>query len=312
MIISAGSALLLAGCDKEKYSLRFSHNLHVTENGMDCADCHGAPGQPHKPITHETCADCHDEVAAEQVSAKTCGLCHEEKQLPSLKEWKPEPAATNRTFFVHTEALAGKCQDCHGALLAKDLESVPMMTREDVVNIRNSAHASGQDCQTCHVDMAPDRAPPSHSQAWLRRHGQFGMQSDAACSVCHSEESCTQCHSSMQPVSHNNLWRLHTHGTVAGWDRSSCMVCHQEDSCQSCHENNKPATHTARWAAPGFRPTHCIGCHNTSSPGDGCATCHEGGNDIMLHEAYWGNASYDHNTLPAGTSCYVCHWSKTP
>ena len=53
-------ALLLAGCDEEKYPLMFSHYLHVTENEMECADCHGEAGEASfDAVTHETCAVCH-------------------------------------------------------------------------------------------------------------------------------------------------------------------------------------------------------------------------------------------------------------
>ena len=305
---------LFSGCKEEdKYELRFNHYLHVEDNGMDCDECHGEPGQPFKPISHESCSDCHDETAADEVSTETCGICHQEKQLSTFEglEYEAPAASTNEQLFVHTEALAGKCKDCHGSLMRQELKTVPLLSRSDVLSIREEAHQSGQDCATCHTDMARDREPPSHDHAWERRHGQFGMQPDASCSVCHSEDSCRECHSVMQPVSHNNLFRTRTHGVVAAWNRDTCMVCHEQDSCSSCHANTRPMSHNARWGAPGYKPTHCIGCHDTSTAGDGCVTCHEGGNDVMLHEQYWGGASFDHSKL-SGESCYICHWSKTP
>jgi hypothetical protein len=338
LITCAALIAFLTGCEEEeRYQLRFSHNLHVTENGMGCEDCHGAPGQPDfKAITHATCLDCHDEPEAEEISAETCGICHQAKQvalyeaaskLPEgeaaeteeMKAGDEEPdqvadeqaAVSSKSVFVHTEALAGKCADCHSYLLDAELVSVPELAHDDIVSIRNQAHRSGQECSTCHVDMDPAIAPGSHDIAWTKRHGQFAMQPDASCSVCHTQDSCADCHSVMQPASHNNMFRMKTHGTMAAWNRASCQVCHTEDSCTSCHATTRPKSHNARWGAPGFKPTHCIGCHNTSSPGDGCVTCHEGGNDVMLHARYWGNAPINHNQ-PGIQNCYICHWTHTP
>jgi len=329
-LVLALLSLAFLGCEEEEqYQLRFSHYLHVTENDMACSDCHGEPGTPaFNAITHETCLDCHDEPAAEEISAKTCGICHQEKQLADFalpEKEEGESAVTNaveeadgetaaqpeRGIFVHTEALAGKCTDCHGYLMDEELQTVPMLQREDIVAMRNRAHLSGSDCSTCHEGVDPSLAPESHDRVWTKRHGQFGMQPDAACSVCHTQDSCMDCHSVMQPASHNNLFRMKTHGVVAAWDRAGCQVCHTEDSCTSCHASTRPQSHNGRWSAMGMKPTHCIGCHNTSTPGDGCATCHEGGNDVMLHERYWGNAPINHNQ-PGIENCYVCHWLQTP
>jgi hypothetical protein len=146
--------LLLTGCDEEKYNLKFSHYIHVTDNEMDCDECHGDLGQTSFSVmSHETCTACHDEAEAKEINNETCGYCHQKKQIPLLKGWKPEPETPRRKVFVHTEALAGKCQDCHGSLLSEDLASVPRLQRADIVQIRDDVHRSGQDCLTCHVNM---------------------------------------------------------------------------------------------------------------------------------------------------------------
>jgi len=311
-ILAVAVVAMMAGCKEEEYELRFSHYLHVEDNGMDCSDCHGEPGE-FKPVSHAACIDCHDEPEADKISVETCGICHQEKQLPAFEgfEYKAPEATAEESVFVHTEALAGTCADCHGSLLQEELKTVPMLERSDVLAIRENAHQSGQDCMVCHVDMAVDKTPLSHDLAWQKRHGQFGMMQDAACSVCHTQDSCKDCHNVMQPVSHNNLFRTRTHGVMAAWDRNTCMVCHEEDSCTTCHSETRPRSHNVRWAASGLKPTHCIGCHDTSTAGDGCVTCHEGGNDVMLHEKYWGGAPINHNQ-PGIENCYNCHWMQAP
>lgn len=334
-------ALMISGCEEEEqYQLRFSHYLHVTENGMGCDECHGEPGQPSfNAITHDTCLDCHDEPAAEEISIDTCGICHQEKQVslyeaaakktetdashgedvaaPEVEEAAvseneefamPETDApqpdSGRHVFVHTEALSGKCADCHDALLDEELETVPVLRRDDIVAIRNKAHMSGQECATCHVDMDPGIPPASHDLAWTKRHGQFWMQDEAACSVCHTQDTCADCHSVMQPVSHNNLFRTRTHGVLAAWDRASCQVCHEEDSCVACHSQTPPRSHRGRWAAGGKYPSHCISCHTDATPGEGCVVCHEEGNNVLLHESFWPDS---HNLLGDTANCYQCH-----
>ncbi len=321
----------LSGCeeDEEHYQLRFSHYLHVTENEMGCDECHGEPGQPDfNTITHETCLDCHEEPEAEDIAADTCGICHQEKQVALYEEAAAkaseaeapegeeaevgdvEAAGAARSVFVHTEALAENCTDCHDYLLNEELVTVPELRRDDIVAIRNKAHMSGQDCTTCHVDMDPAIAPATHDMVWSRRHGQFAMQSDASCSVCHTQDSCSDCHSVMQPSSHNNMFRMKTHGAMAAWSRESCQVCHTVDSCTSCHATTRPKSHNARWAAPGKKPTHCISCHTETAPGQGCVVCHEDGNDLLLHESFWPD---NHNSVPVvDIGCYQCHWLNTP
>ena len=303
--------VLLIGCrEEDKYQLRFSHYLHVTENEMACDECHGEPGQPSfNAITHDTCIDCHEEPEAEEITMETCGLCHQEKQVtlfllpePAEEELPDASAAadtSSRNIFVHTEALADQCADCHEALLDEALESVPMLKRGDILSMREAAHGSGQDCLTCHVDMDRAQAPANHDVAWMKRHGAFGMQDDAACSVCHSEDSCTECHSVMQPVSHNNLWRMRSHGAAAAWNRASCQVCHEEDSCSSCHAENRPRSHTARW-----EENHCYGCHTATPAGEGCVVCHEEGNNVLLHQSFWPPV---HDFFGNQANCYDCH-----
>lgn len=321
--VAAALGVILSGCDEDErqFKLRFSHYLHVEDMEMACEDCHGEPGSDgFMAITHDTCLACHEEPDAEEISEDTCGICHQPKEvalfsMPDLDkesggyEAADEPASLG--IFVHHEALTGRCKDCHESLLSEDLETVPELKRSDILVIRESAHGSGQACATCHEGLDRDIAPPSHDVAWNHRHGQFGMQEDASCNVCHTEDSCRECHSIMQPTSHNNLFRMRTHGAMAQWDRTSCMVCHQEESCTSCHASTRPRSHNARWGASGMRPTHCIGCHDTSTAGDGCVTCHEGGNDVMLHAQYWSGAPINHNQ-PGIANCYTCHWMQTP
>lgn len=292
--------LLLTGCDEDEYTLKFSHHLHVIDNEMTCDECHGEGGQPSfSTLSHETCIDCHDEPEAKEIRPNTCGYCHVGNLGEILRARRAEPQPERSPIFVHTDALADKCSDCHGDLLAEDLVFVPRLKRDDIVRIRDEAHRSGQDCLMCHVDMDPGQVPDSHHQFWMRRHGMFGMQDDAACSVCHTENACKECHSTMQPVSHNNMWRLKTHGVQASWERQTCMICHEVDSCVACHSEARPRSHRGRWSE-----THCYGCHTDATPGEGCVVCHEEGNNVLLHQDFWPPV---HDRFGNQANCYDCH-----
>ncbi|MFZ4393997.1 MAG: cytochrome c3 family protein [Kiritimatiellia bacterium] len=311
------AAVLFSGCDRESdYTLAFSHSIHVTDNGVACADCHGKMvegGRFGRPA-HAACKECHgDWVETKSIAADTCGKCHKIKDLKTLAPGASDKPADKKAdkkanaLFVHTDALAKRCADCHGALLDKKLEHVPEMTHPVKVRIREQAHRWGMACAACHAEMDAKTPPPNHRQNWTKQHGALGTQPDNACGMCHRDESCRECHQVTMPASHNNLWRLKTHGIQAAWDRSRCMVCHEQDSCVACHESNRPQSHTAAW-----RQAHCLNCHPSENTGTGCTECHK---DASLrdhpdpHGVGWrDNHCYScHIGAPAPNECMECH-----
>jgi hypothetical protein len=307
---------ILSGCDKDGYKLAFSHHLHVTENGVACSDCHGkmtegrfaAPG-------HTACKECHgDWIETKEIGANTCGMCHKVKdlkKLPKSEYAKPVSNAVSKVggVFRHTDALSNRCAECHGYLMDKKLSGVPQMTRGDKIRIREHAHRSGLDCSACHVDMDPRTPPASHRQNWTRRHGALGMQPDKACGVCHREESCRECHQVTKPASHNNLWRLKTHGIQAAWDRERCLVCHQQESCDACHASTPPQSHNGDW----LRRNHCNNCHPSQSTGTGCTVCHKTNLESHPnpHSAGWLKQHCNRCHEPEVQNCGACHGFTT-
>lgn len=337
-------AVLLAGCDeKDGYKLAFSHHLHVTENEIGCADCHGKMTDGHfANAGHKACTDCHEEwIKTKDISAKTCGMCHKVKDLQDFSKTADTHAVTQavaqaRGVFVHTAALSKRCAECHGSLLDKKQKLVLSLTGKEKIRIREEAHQWGLSCSACHEDMDPQNPPLSHSKNWMRRHGPTGALPDNTCGMCHTKESCRECHQVTQPVSHNNLWRMKTHGIQAAWDRERCLVCHQQDSCTTCHEDTRPLSHKAGWSkshclnchpsqgtgtgctlchetnldshpnphAAGWRDRHCFSCHEGSPAADQCRVCHGPGNLAQIHDDDWTPV---HDRLPAGADCYFCH-----
>ncbi|NNJ70800.1 MAG: hypothetical protein HKP10_05870 [Kiritimatiellales bacterium] len=297
--------LLLCGCEEDDHRLKFSHFIHVEDNGMECADCHGGAVDGHfLPITHETCSDCHEEAESETIATETCGYCHAESKPADLMRRPVESEVKAPGVFVHSAALAESCRDCHGTLMAEKFSVVPDMNQYERLRIREAAHGTGMDCAVCHADLSRDEEPDSHGALWIRQHAMPGGQDEAVCSICHTEDSCRACHSVMQPASHNNRWRLDTHGAFADWNREGCMVCHEEDSCSSCHSQVKPRSHTVLWIE-----THglgesgrCMVCHEP----EGCNACHSE-QAPSSHNGSW-EATHGLGDLD---SCYVCHTPDT-
>lgn len=307
--ILLSGVILLLGCNKDGYTLNFSHNQHVKENGMACKDCHGLATQGRFVMPgHKACTECHgDWIETKMIGKKTCGMCHLVKDLQALALKEPvKPVNLADRVFIHTLALSNRCNECHGQLMDAKLKNVPDMTHRAKVQLRDQAHRWGLDCKSCHLNLDQQTQPASHSQNWTRRHGVLGSQGDNVCGVCHRAESCRECHQTTMPESHNNLWRLKTHGIRAAWDRSRCAVCHEQDSCIACHSATKPQSHNAGW-----KDSHCFGCHVSASTGSGCTVCHETsiGSHPNPHPAGWVNQHCVscHPGSPATEQCKVCH-----
>ena len=302
-------AAAIAGCRKdEEYRLLFSHPYHVTELELDCSDCHGdaVDGRFSRP-GHSVCTDCHEDwIETEERTEETCGACHKVADYATLEEPEDQAEGVPAGVFVHTEALAERCADCHGGLLAAESLQAPRMTSADWVRLRDDVHRWGMECSACHLEMDPDIEPASHDETWTRRHGAWGEHPDNACGMCHAEQSCRECHQEMMPDSHNNLWRLKTHGIESAWDRERCLVCHEQDSCDACHSEVSPRSHNAAWER-----NHCYQCHPSSATGTGCSLCHEGGLDDHPdpHAANWQNnhCRVCHSGSPQAEQCAACH-----
>jgi len=302
---------VMSGCKEEdpNYYLYFSHETHVNEYDASCSDCHGesTDGRFTKP-SHASCVDCHDDwIETAKISEKTCGQCHKERNLEELAELEaPEPTLAVGGAFVHTEALTDRCNECHGTLFGDKLFKVPELRRGEILRIRDEAHQWNMACDACHVDMDQEIPPPNHNQNWMRRHGALGQETDNTCGMCHQEESCSECHQEVMPDSHNNIWRLKTHGIEAAWDRARCQVCHEEDSCTACHEEVRPRSHNAAWER-----NHCMQCHQSSAAGTGCYFCHGIGLDDHPnpHPVNWrsGHCQRCHDGSPEGDQCGICH-----
>lgn len=305
LLLSTLVALSL-GCKKEEHRLKFGHHQHVEVLEMTCDTCHVlSEGRMVRP-THESCA-CHaGEIEAEMsASEESCGHCHVFK-----KDELVMPEATERTprvAFLHTEALAEQvdCASCHAPIVDTSTLFTPKVDAAERMRLMAFSHKLELDCAVCHEGVDKETKPADHLLGdWKRRHGrQAMMHGEESCSVCHDPvDTCQACHQTEPPRSHNNFWRLKSHGIEASVRRDSCMVCHQVDSCERCHANNAPLSHRAGWSSPANR--HCYSCHATTGSRTGCYVCHN------------ADAAAAHPSAPAPSpttyhrptaSCLSCH-----
>lgn len=289
-------------------NLRFEHVAHASgladegEAPLACTECHTESGEPRMAVRGpqpDRCLSCHEHQAESHYADAACATCHvplaeSRFSLARIREL-PRPASHEEQGFlleVHGEAAeAGteSCATCH--------------TRET--------------CTSCHVDgasreaiaalpAAPEEmrlpeyearypAPPSHEdEAWLEVHGR-SFDGGAACSACHTRQSCTSCHVPAEtpeiaslpdareatapgadvartaPRSHSSPFFESQHGTLAASQgAASCTTCHAPAQCTTCHDGESVAD--AGYHPPDFLARHSAQAYGRSME---CSTCHD-------------------------------------
>ena len=254
--------------DKAKV-IKFSHQKHINEFGVDCATCHtgaAASERSSDKLTpgHEVCQTCHEE----QVS-KTCGYCHADEKSPVAF-----PREARELRYNHKKHVAdGKmeCVTCHTGLDKVDYATAANMApMSTCTTCHNNVKVTNQ-CETCHSNLATLR-PASHNKGnFLKGHAMQARLNamDSQCASCHAEDYCAQCHdgSNLTALSGNQKIGLlsprtmgndksqalkgqavhdmnyrFTHGIDARGRAVDCQVCHQEQTfCNDCHNNGSDA-----------------------------------------------------------------------
>ncbi len=260
--------------------LRIDHAAHL-DKGIECAFCHidgagpGEAGEPRAP-SYKACGECHeDEDAKKPEEKKIKNLWFTPEGAPKwTPSMMPYPGDVKWSHKPHAKVA---CVFCHGEMKGKDrVEGWPFAMEGCVACHRQKG---GKDaCETCHAMLSKDVAPDSHKHLWKERHGQEARskagREEGRCDLCHDRpEWCERCHKEEPPPSHNNLWRLRTHGILAGIDRQLCQTCHTTDFCVRCHEETEPRSHSAGWVTGPTR--HCVVCHFPIRFEQNCSVCHK-------------------------------------
>ena len=312
LLLAGAFAALVGGCMVFEQMgfveppLAFSHAKHL-EEGLACDDCHvpdeEGGGVPSMPKLAQ-CELCHKEIDADrpptrQVASLFAGGALRELGGPGFS------SEINFSHGHHTD-MGLECSVCHrGIEESTAIDPSQRLVMEDCQRCHQGAGVDPS-CATCHHEIRTNVRPPSHTNAWRHNHGMTvrGGSEGAAtdCMLCHSESTCNTCHQVEMPANHNNLWRLKTHGTIAGMDRQTCLTCHRSDFCERCHEETLPLSHKGMWGAP--LDQHCLSCHFPLRS-NACSVCHK------------GTPSHKEATpLPAnhnpGMNCPQCHGTVAP
>ncbi len=312
VVVSGFGAAAVAGCSLVEAltsgakPFAFSHRVHVTDESLDCADCHQAAettDEPGMPALSQ-CMLCHEEIDAKKAADRQVATLFGEGRYLAQRVSHLE----DEVVFSHLQhATKGlDCNVCHVGIEQDEQIVAESAVRMDDCTACHEDRAMSTDCAVCHKEIRSDRAPESHARLWQRRHGGVARSQDHTtandCTLCHDESSCASCHQETPPGSHNSYFRTRSHGVMARMDRQACATCHRSDSCDSCHRETRPLNHSGSWG--GTQSRHCFGCHFPLGK-DECSTCH---GDTPSH---LDAAPLPGNHTP-GMNCRMCHGLTAP
>jgi hypothetical protein len=213
--------------------LRFSHARHqdIVQAGR-CVRCHGGVADDASLLRPKMgeCLSCHQHK--DQFQVRDCEACHVD--LPA-EMTRPESHMIHEGTFLEEHGSAASaasdlCATCHKQSF----------------------------CTSCHGQTVPGL--PSrmafddpmrlgmHRAGFAARHTLEAQAQPGLCFTCHSEQSCSDCHTSQglaggtAPNPHPPGWvgllGANEHGRAARRDPAACAACHSgagEMLCVSCH-----------------------------------------------------------------------------
>ena len=265
-----------ASVDQQSKFLKFSHQKHVTDVGVDCETCHKEIVDNEKLgdrliPDHTACQSCHEDELKNK-----CTFCHssdspERVNIPPVRD-----LIINHKKHITDRQV--KCVQCHAGIdkagLASDMGGPKM---ESCTTCHDGRTAPNQ-CENCHRNLT-NLLPISHTQGDFKKdHKKFARLNvmESRCQACHTDNFCSQCHDG------TNLTRLAPGSITAmvsprtlGNDKPRALAG------QQVHDINYLYTHSVDAKA---KTSECQTCHNTRTF---CNDCHENG-----RQGQWG-------TLPA-------------
>jgi hypothetical protein len=253
--------------------IRFSHQAHLNDYGVVCADCHLEAGQSASAADNnlpkeKACTSCHAEEVKDPAQ---CAKCHLET-VDQTGFANPERVIDFHHQY-HTEVLGLGCESCHVGMDRTDYAAREHWPVMDDCLVCHQDQDAPFDCATCHPKVEMMR-PVSHEQDWMRVHKRHVRTVDMPCSKCHEDSWCEDCHTGallsatsgpadrvveMAPASRgmveqvfqrqHDLGYRFTHPLDAVGKERQCQSCHEPDYCIDCHrvegqeERYKPVWH---------------------------------------------------------------------
>ncbi len=307
--------------------IKFSHELHVKDQGIVCSDCHIEATKSRLSSDklygdHASCQMCHEE----QIT-NNCTFCHQ-RENDYIAFENPD----REIIFSHENHLKVEdvnCSNCH-----KGLEDVTYATNKNMPTMVdcNTCHdnikATNQ-CETCHTDFATLLPKDHRSIDFSKEHKTLTRvgSMDISCTTCHNATFCQQCHDgasllkfgsdglisdpmprltrrdspkmlTLQMV-HDMNYRF-THGIDANAKKSDCYSCHEKQSfCSACHLEGGNITQGK------FKPKwHSEIGFKTFGVGSG------GGKHAELARRDIENCATCHDAYGADATCIKCHFDN--
>lgn len=236
-----------------------AHSMHAEES---CQGCHSdISGYPHGAIPvnsyrelqiyySQSCADCHDKQAMEQVEsvhaqlqaagvreAAVCADCHGAHDTqPIDREKHPELPLT---------ASANICLQCHSGIYAQFEQSVHGKALTD------DANSDVPTCTTCH---------PAHSADDPRTQA-FRLSSPELCATCHADKALMAKYNISTEVFDTYVADFHG-ATVVLFEKTHPDQVTNKAVCTDCHgvHDIMPATRDSQQIKDNILP-RCRECH---------------------------------------------------
>lgn len=251
--------------EKAKF-LKFSHQKHITDVGMDCETCHQNIVNNEKLAErqipgHDVCQTCHDD----EVKNK-CTFCHYSDKPEQITVTPVRDLNINHKNHVVDRKI--KCLVCHaGVDTSQFATDVPRPQMNSCTSCHNGTVAVNQ-CENCHRNLAT-LYPESHEKEDFKKDHKMYVRlgaMDNQCQSCHSDAFCAQCHDG------TNLTKLGP-GTMTGMISPRTLGNDKAQALagQSVHELNYLYTHAVDAKA---KTTQCQTCHDTRTF---CNDCHQNG-----------------------------------
>ncbi|MBK7496334.1 MAG: hypothetical protein KJ050_08905 [Candidatus Omnitrophica bacterium] len=293
--------------------LKFSHQVHVSEQEMECSACHeiSEAGKPAMP-DHEACSTCHDINTDEPSDA--CMMCHIlEPQAIQTQAWGDvaviHPKKVDEFQFNHT-AFAGdstQCASCHkNAASSKQVTDNVGGTHATLFSEVRKAGGNPDNCALCHTKISRQNPPDWHRRPdFGQTHGKETQRiNEGVCLDCHTQNQCQSCHQQTKPQSHLRPEWAHSHGKVGTFDEKACLLCHSEQACKTCHQSQMPRDHTnffrrrSHGKMASWNRDRCLVCHKQ----DYCEACHVGAAPLVTKQPFH----------TPGAPCLNCHSPASP
>jgi hypothetical protein len=227
----------------------------ATPSNDACLQCHYEDWSHEASRTTEIPHPAHLRVAEETRECVECHkwTAHEEEYIERHKTMPFSGVCASFGCHAGTKSV-DECRYCHHAVQEEEPQWV--YDHEDVVrsygpNACLEACHDAEQCRQCHTTGVRPEFPEvgadpevreiehEHVQAdWLETHGDWAIDDDSKCFVCHvSPAECEECHS-RRPAFHGleSTW-LNRHGEIAESEQDRrCLTCHEQEWCDECHE----------------------------------------------------------------------------